>query len=201
MGLKFKNFQTHFVGFYARDSISLRKEITMLTSLALASVLLTSPQDPMMSPIPKTELAALSFLTGRFTGTGTGDDGTGNAIKMTGTSNGVMEFDRWLNLHADYDMGPGGQLDGRFLVTYNATKKEYVGTWFDNLSDVPLMAHGYVEGKYLVFFSDEFEMMPGQKTIFKIVYSKESASTYNFSIKAKMGNDWMQMMAMSYKKR
>jgi hypothetical protein len=194
-------FRAFLSVFMRRFRYHREKETTMLTTFALATILSSPNQDPMMPPVPKEELAALSFLTGRFNGSGTGDDGTGKSMKMTGTSHGVMEFDRWLNLHADYNMGPEGTLDGRFMVTYNATKKEYVGTWFDNYSEIPLMAHGYREGKYLVFFSEEFEMMPGQKTIFKIVYSKESASSYNFSIKAKMGNDWMPMMAFKYKKR
>lgn len=173
----------------------------MLTTLAFASVLMAAPQDPMMSPIPKAELAAISFLTGRYTGTGTGDDGQGNSMKMTGTSNGVMEFDRWLNLHTDFNMGPGGTLAGRMMLTYNSTNKEYEGVWFDNMTDAPLNAKGYTEGKYLVLFSDELEMMPGQKTIFKIVYSKESATAYRFTMKMKMGEQWLPMMDMNYKKR
>lgn len=172
----------------------------MLTSLALVSVLITSAQDPMMPPLPKAELDALSFLTGRFRGTGTGSDPTGKAIKMTGSSNGVMEFDRWLNLEAMYDMGGGEKLAGRFSVTYNASKKRYDGVWCDNVSETPMKASGYMEGKYLVMFSEEFEMMPGAKTIFKIVYSKESSRAYNFSIKMKSEDAWVPLMAMNYKK-
>ncbi|MFM9872280.1 MAG: DUF1579 family protein [Fimbriimonadaceae bacterium] len=172
----------------------------MLTSLALVSALISSAQDPMMPPLPKAELDALSFLTGRYRGTGTGSDPTGKAMKMTGTSNGVMEFDRWLNLESSYDMGDGGKLNGRFSVTYNASKKRYDGVWCDNMSETPMKASGYIEGKYLVMFSEEFEMAPGQKTTFKIVYSKESSRAYNFSIKMKAENAWVPLMTMNYKK-
>ena len=173
----------------------------MMTTIALASLLAISPQDPMMAPIPKAELSAISYLSGRYSGKGTASDPTGHAMNITGTSSAVMEFDRWLNIRSDFDMGAGGSLNGRMLITYNSTAKKYEGVWFDNMSEQPLMARGYTEGKYLVLFSDEFEMMPGQKTIFKIVYSKESSKAYNFSMKMKAGDQWVPMMAMNYTKR
>lgn len=172
----------------------------MLTTLAFTTALLATTQDPMMSPIPKTELSAISFLTGGFKGTGTASDPTGAVIKTTGTSSAKIEFDRWLNIHSVFNMGPHSKLEGRMLLTYNSTKKQYEGTWFDNMSDTALAARGYTEGKYLVLFSDEFEMTPGQKTFFKIVYSKESARSYKFSMKMKAGDQWLPMMTMDYKR-
>ncbi len=153
-----------------------------------------------MSPVPKAELAAVSFLTGKYRGTGSSSDPTGATLKTTGSSSAVIEFDRWLNIHSVFDMGPHSKLEGRMLLTYNSTKKQYEGTWFDNMSDTALAARGYIEGKHLVLFSDEFEMMPGQKTHFKIVYTKESTRSYKFSMKMKAGDQWLSMMAMDYRR-
>jgi hypothetical protein len=170
-----------------------------MISTALTAILLAN-QDPMIPVHPKAELEAISYLTGKYKGKGEGHDQAGKVIKATGGSSGKMEFSHWLNLESSYNMD-GMNLEGRLMLTYNVAKKQYEGTWFDNMSQYGMNCRGYTEGKYLVLMSDPVDMGPDMPpTKFKIVYSKESNRTYKFSLKMNMGEQWMPAMSMTYSK-
>ncbi|MBL8068880.1 MAG: DUF1579 family protein [Armatimonadetes bacterium] len=173
----------------------------MIATLTLTSMLLNRAQDPMMPPVPKSELETVSFLKGRFSGKGQGVDMQGKTIKITSTSLGNLEMGRWMNITYTYDLGSMGKMEGRLIFTYNATKKMYEGTWYDSMSESPMAFTGYTEGKY--FVANSPHVMMGEMAMdMKIVYAKESANHYKLSVKSRPeGGDWMTAMDMDYMRR
>lgn len=170
----------------------------MITTTALALVLLGT-QDSMTPPFPKAELDAIKFLTGNYRGKGTSHDQAGNIVKTTGSSQGRMEFGHWLSMNADYTMPGTPKMNGRFMLTYNMMSQKYEGTWFDNMTQQPLNCKGKFEGEYLVLWSDPMTIAPGvPPAIFKIVYRKSGARSYDFRLRIKMADQWSPVMDMSY---
>lgn len=173
----------------------------MLTTLTLAAILAVPAQDPMIPPVPKAELDAVSFFKGRYVGKGQGSDMQGGMVKMSSTSDGSIDMDRWMHVRYTYDMGSMGKMDGRMIFTYNATKHMYEGNWFDSMSESPMAFTGYTEGKYFVVNANHV-MMGEMAMDMKLVFAKESASRYTLAIKFRPeGGEWAPVMNMDYSKR
>lgn len=176
----------------------------MISTLSLSLVLGMTSQDPNMDFFtPPKELDQIKWMMGKWKGTGMGlNPGGEGEMKIAGSANCAMELGRWVAWTGDYSMGPMGTMNGRMMLTYNPISKKFEGTWFDNMASYAMPCTGYIEGKYLVLWSEEMDdpMIPGQKTKFKITYSNEGKNKIGLAVKFRMDGQYLNAVTMTYTK-
>jgi len=172
---------------------------TLLTFAVATLACVAIAQDMTMPPPP--ELKKLDFLHGSWKSEGKAMDPSGAEIKTSGKATcGKALRGMWVEFKTEENMGPGGDMAGALMLTYDPYKKKYTGAWFDSFSPQHLIVEGDFVGNKLVLTSNEIDMGPDGKMTFRVTYDPKSANHINFLLEMKMGDSWAPAMSIDYKK-
>ena len=100
----------------------------------------------------------------------------------------------------------GTEFRGQSQMTYDPTKKQYLGTWIDTMSPVLLQSTGTydVKSHTLTMMMEGVDAMTGKPGQWKSVTTYESADAKKFEMLAPVegkAGEWWKMMEINYKRR
>ena len=149
-------------------------------------------------PKPKPEHAWLEKFVGDWTTESKGTMGPGQPpIDCKGTLASRKLGGFWIMNELKGDMG-GAAMTGIQTIGYDDTKKKYVGTWVDTMSDFMWKYEGSVDktGKILTLDADGPNFAePGKQTKFQDIYEFKNENEMIMTSKM-LGSDgkWMTFM-------
>ncbi len=174
--------------------------MTTLTLIA-AAFIINPIQDPSMFA-PPVELKQLAFMVGdwKSEGTGMGADPS-QPMKIKGSASCKVSMDRWFEWNTKDDMEGFGQMTGKFMVTFNDTKKQFEGIWFDSITNYSMRMYGTVKANHLTMLSEEVPSHMGDgNTQYRISYELKTPNHIETKIDSKVQGEFVNMLTHQYKK-
>ncbi len=147
---------------------------------------------------PSAELKKLEYQIGSWTG----------SIKWTMPG---MEGDSTMSWKCEWE-GPflkqtssmvmgSDKVNETAYITWDASTKKYVMWTFTNMSVMPRIERGTMEGDKIVFVSDPWDLGMGEPSISRATVKKVSDKECTFLLEFKMGADWAQVGTGTFKKK
>lgn len=172
----------------------------MITGLLIALSAAGALAQDMIQPIPK-EINHLKFFIGKWRGDvsfyfgGTESKGTSTMTAKLGIGGRYVEGDH------TYSNKQMGTMHGKQLMSYNPSKKQMFGYWFDSAAPEAMEMWGNFNGNKLVMISKPTPMegMP-QPLVMRATYTKHSATRFDLVLEMKMGGEWTPMLKGTYRK-
>lgn len=151
--------------------------------------------------IPKAELAKGQFMLGKHRSTKLetfmSPDGKPTMGKSTSDCRLTMDGS-YIEMNETMTFGKD-TMQGKFITTYDAQAKQWIGWWFDNMMPMTMKFTGNFEGKSLVLMSEP-TTMPGVEgpVRMKTVWTKTGTRTVSFRLTSEMGGKWVPMINGEY---
>jgi hypothetical protein len=160
------------------------RRFLIATILVVSTAGLAAAQAPDLQP--PAEVSKLGWLAGKWSGSGGFSFG---GMEMTVNIGMEVGFDgQFLKIVSKNDYGVLVATE-TMMLGYDAAKSRYTSWAFTNITPVPRIEHGTLEGDSLVMVSEPWPVM-GQDTVSRSTMTKLGDTKVKFKLEFKAGESW-----------